>query len=243
MTRTLPPVFKTQATNRRKRTRHGSMQALRESVAKVKSFGYLDFTSWKINKDGYLFLTRGKRSELFKLLENSGFFEFHETNISQDSVYQHQVSKFLATGYELYGRGYYARKGEVEIHHLDGNQQNNDPRNLRYVSPGLNYFIARSLRFPYTGNQSNRITESAEEARNMLRLSLKRTLNVRGKRFSQEQLDFLLSLRLEQARNILDEWYLAGNSYNNLINKRVEQFSLTMTTEGIVAQRDRKSVV
>jgi hypothetical protein len=121
MTRTLPPVFRVQAANRRKRTRHGSMRALRESVAEVKSFGYLDFTSWQVNKDGYFFLIRGNKSEFFELLEKTGFFEFHETNTSKNSVYQHQVSKFLATGYELYGRGYYARKGEVEIHHLDSN--------------------------------------------------------------------------------------------------------------------------
>ncbi|WP_338116588.1 HNH endonuclease [Synechocystis salina] len=229
-------MFRAQTANRRKRDRHGSMLALCKSVAEVKLFGYLDFTSWQVNKDGYFFLIRENKSEFFELLEKTGFFEFHETNTSKNSVYQHQVSKFLASGYKIYGRGYYARKGEVEIHHLDSNQQNNDPRNLRYVSPGLNYFIARSLRFPYTGEISNCITETREEAKEMLLLSLKRTLNYRGRELTQEQLDFLLKLRLEQAQSILNEWYRADNKYNNIVNIKVEQFSLTTTRETLLAK-------
>jgi hypothetical protein len=100
----------------------------------------------------------------------------------------------------------------------------------------LNYFIARSLRFLYAGEISNRITETPEEARNMLLLSLKRTFNYRGRELTQEQLDFLLRLRSEQVQSILNEWYRADNKYDNIVNTKIEQFSLTTTREVLLAK-------
>jgi hypothetical protein len=129
----ISPVFRPQVTSKQRCNSHGSMAALAEAIDAANVFVKINLITWLEDNDGYLYQLRSKEPELFKHLDQIGFFEFHRTNESKQRVYQHQVSKYLASGHKLYRNGYYAEKGKVEIHHLDGDTKNNDPRNLGRV--------------------------------------------------------------------------------------------------------------
>jgi hypothetical protein len=223
--RSVPPVFKAQKLKKKqlRHCKHGSISALSKVISQATVFTKINFFTWKQTTDGYLYLERDDARSLFNLLDKTGIFDFHVTNVQKKIIYQHQVSKFLSNGWRLYANGYFARKGEVEIHHLDGNKQNNDPRNLRYVSPGLNYLCARAIKHEYTGEDiPDNVTESYEEAEDLVKLTFKRYLKRLGYSMNKSERDFLLSLDWNIARKILKSWQPPAQ-VTELIEKLVQE--------------------
>lgn len=85
-------------------------------------------------------LFRGQNKELFRLLDESLFFQFHITNAGK-SVLIYQIIKFFSErngGWKVVLEGEVAQKGQIEIHHYDHDVQNNSPENLEYVTPEMN---------------------------------------------------------------------------------------------------------
>jgi hypothetical protein len=215
----ISPVFRPQVTSKQRCNSHGSMAALAEAIDAANVFVKINLITWLEDNDGYLYQLRSKEPELFKHLDQIGFFEFHRTNESKQRVYQHQVSKYLASGHKLYRNGYYAEKGKVEIHHLDGDTKNNDPRNLRYVSPGLNRLCAMAINLPYKGDvYSTKITESPKEARKLIELTFKRHLKRLNHTPSKGKRDCLITLDWNTVKKILDAWQAPKEMYQMLEN-------------------------
>lgn len=87
-----------------------------------------------VNKNGYLFYLQSQHSVLFKRLHRWGFFDFYITN-SGWIVSEHQiVAFFLCGGYKAMLNGFTCSQGEIEIHHINANTQDNRPDNLVYLS-------------------------------------------------------------------------------------------------------------
>lgn len=100
-------------------------------------------TATTINLDGYTFLTRKDNPQLFRYLDRYGFFKFHRSNYKKLIVGYHQVALYLHRGWKLHYYGHrYCVKGQLEIHHLDHNPQNNEVSNLWYVTPTENKALA-----------------------------------------------------------------------------------------------------
>ena len=93
--------------------------------------------------NGYMIVRRSKNPELFKALAKYHFFDFHCTNRRRQLVGVHQIVLYIYRGWARY---YYAQtycvKGHLEVHHLDHNKLNNDPKNLWYVTPTENKVLA-----------------------------------------------------------------------------------------------------
>ena len=111
--------------------------------------GLLKVSKCKIN--GYQVVKKENNRALWKLLEPTGLFEFHETNKTKTVFGWHEVVAYLNFGYKAYINGFRARKGEIEVHHLDSNKQNNHPDNLIYVTPYINHLAAQAVREGYQG--------------------------------------------------------------------------------------------
>jgi hypothetical protein len=170
----IPAVFLQQSSKKRFRKEDGSMGRFKEKIREAKNKFKQEYSElpWQQRSNtGYLYLKVNNCPGLYDFLEHIGFIGFHETN-SGDTIYQHQLIKYLiGNGHYLYSNGYYARKGEVEIHHLDNDPTNNRVENLKYVSHQLNVYCAHSLFLPYNGkiskNSSMTIPEGKEEAEKM----------------------------------------------------------------------------
>jgi HNH endonuclease len=94
----------------------------------------------------YVVLHSRSNALLFLILEECGFFQFHATNTRRLIVGLHQVVAFAHFGWKAYRNGFIARRGEVEVHHLDDDPTNNHPSNLVYVSPQENLLVAQAVR-------------------------------------------------------------------------------------------------
>lgn len=90
----------------------------------------------------YVYVSKHRNLDLFRLLKKFGFFKFHVTNTNQSLIAVHQVVAYLGRGWKLY---YYGNqrccKGQLEIHHLDTCTTNNEYRNLWYVTPTENQVL------------------------------------------------------------------------------------------------------
>lgn len=85
-------------------------------------------------RDGRLFLNRHHNTLIFQKLDEAGFFRFHCTNRKRKIVGVPQIVAFFTYGWKALKNGYDAREGQIEVHHIDGNVQNNSPENLVYLS-------------------------------------------------------------------------------------------------------------
>jgi hypothetical protein len=202
----VPPVFRTQEKIRL--FSQGSMKACRQSVKEAQAFIHQYPPKYYLRDDGYRYFLGNSNLGQVECLEKAGFFDFHQTNAGQ-IVYEHQVEMFLfGSGHRHYRNGYYARKGEVEIHHLDNNRANNNPWNLRYVSPALNLLCARAIQQPYNGELPTQpMPESPEEALEMMQLTLRRFLarfNVPNLQLSE--IEWLQSLPYDLKVEVLSNW-------------------------------------
>jgi len=93
-------------------------------------------------KGDYLFLTRDKNKDLFKVLEKSGFFLLHKTNLKKRIVGLHQIVLYAWEGYKILIWGGSIKRNQIEIHHIDHNPSNNSRDNLAYTTPHNNKAIA-----------------------------------------------------------------------------------------------------
>lgn len=104
---------------------------------KLKSF-YLQqikpLLSRPENRRGYLFYLKNKHEVLFNRLQRVGFFDFYTTNNGW-IVSEHQIVAFFCCGgYKAMKNGFVAKKGEIEIHHINSVTTDNRPENLVYLS-------------------------------------------------------------------------------------------------------------
>jgi hypothetical protein len=84
--------------------------------------------------------------ELKGRLESDGFFTYHVTNRGH-LVGEHQiVAYYFSGGIHHMKKGGLARKGELEVHHLNGRTGDNRPENLRYVSVRMHEVITKHQR-------------------------------------------------------------------------------------------------
>jgi hypothetical protein len=105
--------------------------------------------------NGYLVVRRSKNPELFKILAKYHFFDFHCTNRYRQLVGVHQIALYIDKGWaRYYYTGRCCVKGQLEVHHLDHNKLNNDPKNLWYVTPTENKVLADITRVCLNKSQS-----------------------------------------------------------------------------------------
>ena len=129
----------------------------------------------RYNRKGYAYCLKRENQTQFSMLEKAGLMRFHITN--RGNIFMlHQINMFLwGSGWKWYLKGYTASEGEVDIHHLDRNTLNNDPRNLRYVSPQLNKLCSEALGQKHNGpNPKKTMTESLLGAAKIIQLSVNR---------------------------------------------------------------------
>ncbi|WLT40723.1 hypothetical protein NON20_26230 (plasmid) [Synechocystis sp. B12] len=83
--RSLPPVFKVQKSKKKqlRHHKHGSIGALSKVIDQAEVFTKINFFTWKQTKDGYLYLERDDARSLFNLLDETGIFDFHVTNVQK----------------------------------------------------------------------------------------------------------------------------------------------------------------
>jgi hypothetical protein len=172
------------------------------------------------NREGYLVLEFEDNPELKQILEDIGFFVFHPTNHGYVAGV-HQIVLFLYTGIwflrykERPDRKYRVVKGILEVHHLDGNRKNNDPKNLWYVTPQQNSLCANAIGQMYPGKVKHAHVKSwakfgggATDTAKLIRLTVVRTLLAKG--FSIKQIppvvSFLLTLPSKLGEEIFKYW-------------------------------------
>lgn len=159
--------------------RNQRIASAREIKARIKETrSFLNSTELvsHVNKNGYIYYLQSDNPELFTMLEHCGFFDFHQSNRKKLMVMAHQVSMFVfGSGYKHYLRGHVALKSHVDIHHLDGDVSNNNPKNLRYVSPQLNKLCAQACNTKYFGQVLRKMKEGMLDAANIIALSVRRT--------------------------------------------------------------------
>lgn len=78
---------------------------------------------------------------LLRKLHYVGFFLFYTTN-NGFIVNVSQISYFLHIGYRALARGKTAGKDVLEIHHIDGNVENDTPTNLIGLSTGDHHLVS-----------------------------------------------------------------------------------------------------
>lgn len=116
------------------------IKPLKLKIEKLKTL--LTTARFFSDKNHYKYLTRNHNPGLFKLLDKTGFFNFHKSNKRKQIVSFHQIVLFANKGYKYLFFGGQAIKGKTEIHHIDSNTQNNQPSNLAYTSPIINKAIS-----------------------------------------------------------------------------------------------------
>ena len=112
--------------------------------------GALLFAYTITNKDGRLFLTRKQNPRLFKLLDKIQIFEFYSTNNGQ-IVGLSQIVAYLSYGWKAYLNGFTAPCSEIEVHHVNGDVQDNNPENLVYLSRQDHQYISSCTYTPFYG--------------------------------------------------------------------------------------------
>ncbi len=164
----------------------------------------------KTNKSGYIYYTRKDNSVLFEMLESCGFFDFHRSNKQKTIVMEHQVNKFVfGSGWKYYLRGYICTKETVEIHHLDGDVTNNNPRNLAYVTPQVNKLCAQACGLEYLGKVKKKMTETMAQAASIIAVSVKRTFKRLHKKVPNiSALQWLLTLPHNLKRRADAKWQI-----------------------------------
>ncbi|MBE9176768.1 hypothetical protein IQ225_18230 [Synechocystis salina LEGE 06155] len=242
--RNVPAVFYLQLTTKRYRNKDGSMGEFNTKIKEAKDEFKKKYSDlwWKQksqDEGGYLYIEPDP--ELYEFLKHIGFLGFHETNHGE-IIYKHQLIKYLfGNGHKLYANGYYARKGEVEIHHLDNDPTNNEVDNLKYVSPQLNRYCSESLFLTYYGDPSetsSKIPEGQKEAEKMLYLTLERYLKRYGVYCNDRpKLEELLKMFHHYGREYITS--RLGQSPNPLFLDTLRDFaSDELTAEDVVKKLD-----
>jgi hypothetical protein len=87
-----------------------------------------------------------ENKRLKEQIGKDGFFDYHVTNKGY-LVGEHQiVAYYFSGGIHHMRRGGVAKKGELEVHHLNGKTVDNKPANLRYVSVRMHEVITKHQR-------------------------------------------------------------------------------------------------
>lgn len=105
---------------------------LQELESYLYSFSFSTHGNWPHTYK--TFFRTSNNEELFTFLESYGFMALHITKEFKFTASWHQIiAFFFCGGIQHYKNGVQFKKGEQEIHHIDGNTSNNHPRNLRYL--------------------------------------------------------------------------------------------------------------
>lgn len=97
-------------------------------------------------KGGRYYYYRGSNESLFLLLEGSGFFEYHVTNISKGVVTRAQVVHWISSGWKAYINGSVAEHGKHEINHQNGKCWMDYPSNLIMMPVWLHRLCTKGQR-------------------------------------------------------------------------------------------------
>lgn len=116
------------------------LKNLKLKLGKIKTL--LKTARFFSSKNKYKFLTANQNKELFKLLNQTGFFKLHYSNRKKQIVGFHQVVLFVFKGWKSLVFDTQIIKGQLEVHHLDHNPSNNHYSNLEYTTPENNKAIA-----------------------------------------------------------------------------------------------------
>jgi hypothetical protein len=172
------------------------------------------------NKNGYIVVDFEDNVELKQILEDVGFFVFHPTNHGYLAGV-HQIVLYLHAGmYILRFKDspkskYRAVCGKMEVHHLDSNRQNNDRKNLVYVTPQQNSLCANALNQMYPGKVKRADVKSwarfgggASDTAKLIRLTVVRTLQAKGFNIKNipPVINFLLTLPSKLGKEIFHYW-------------------------------------
>lgn len=175
-----------------------------------------------ISKSGYRTLKFENNVKLHKLLESLGFFEMHVTN-NGNVAGVHQIVLYLHRG--IWRMRYSPKKcvakhGYLDVHHLDNNKLNNDPRNLWYVTPQQNSLAANLFSQKYvglikSGNVKHwyKLGGGACDTAKLMWLTAQRTLEGLGFDLQQIPLvaEFLLKLPGNLGNQIIRNWQFNMN--------------------------------
>ena len=74
-------------------------------------------------------------------LNDINCFDFYTTNSGEHIIGVSQIIYYIHTGYKAYLRGYIVNGNEHEIHHLNGNVKDNNPKNLILLSCFDHYLV------------------------------------------------------------------------------------------------------
>lgn len=110
-------------------------------------------TIWRVTKvkDGRLVLLAKHNTFVFDTLERLGCFKFYETNSGLHVIGVSQVVLFLDHGWKALRNGFTMKKGEMEVHHIDGDVTNNDPKNLVALDKDGHAYISACSNTPRWG--------------------------------------------------------------------------------------------
>lgn len=181
-----------------------------------------------VGNNGYLFLTRNSNKQLFRELDQCGFFDFHCTNNNRQICSLHQVVLYLHKGWKLFLQGYTCPRGTYELHHYDHQPANCDPSNLVYVTPQENQILASITRMSYYGNAQTPLIGAFTKGSKtgfakLVKLTFERTYKRLGFDLPDISLaSWLLSLPSELGKKLYKYWVQVPTNvaqfYNEIYN-------------------------
>ncbi len=148
----------------------------------------------KDKQTGYLIITWCSPA-VKKAAQESGMYQFHSSNTTNETYYEHQLVLYSRVGYKAFINGFECVKGEMGCHHLNSIRDDNRPENLEYASVADNNLAAAACatKDPYCyghkeGTKWNNQGECIVNSKHHLAGLISRTLQAtRGIQVSQVQ--------------------------------------------------------